>query len=161
VFKNATTYTCLFFLGKKGYNEFDFAKVDDLNSWHSAYASNKGKIPAIDGTSIEWNFEIGNKGALTEKLKNKFPTFKLFTDRIAQGIRTSANQIYVLESISEENDLILAKSKELNRDIKIEKGIVKKFLQGKEIKPYNIIPSKKIVIIPYNRHSHDFRLPKL
>ena len=149
VFENATTYTCLLFLGKKGYDEFRFDKVEDLTSWRSTNAIIAGTLSSKGISSNDWNFVVGDKGVLIDKLRDKFPSFKLFAKRIAQGIRTSANQIYVLDYVSEENDVITAKSKELNKNVKLEKEIVNKFLQGKEIKPFIINPSQKIVIIPY------------
>jgi len=149
VFENATTYTCLLFLGKKGYDELHFDRVEDLTTWRSTNAIITGTLLSKEISSKEWNFVVGDKGTLIDKLQNKFPSFKLFARRIAQGIRTSANQIYVLDYVSEENNLITAKSKELNRNVKLEKELVKKFLQGKEIKPFVIHSSQKIVIIPY------------
>jgi hypothetical protein len=70
-------------------------------------------------------------------------------DKIAQGIRTSANEVYVLDLVSESGNLMVAHSKQLDRDVKLERGAVSLFLQGREIKPYRILPSGKVAIIPY------------
>jgi hypothetical protein len=43
----------------------------------------------------------------------------------------------------------VAHSKQLDRDVKLERKTVSMFLQGREIKPYRVLPSGKIVIIPY------------
>ncbi len=158
VFENATTYTCLLFLGKRSFDDFLFNKVEDLPSWRSTNGMSAGTISAKGISSSDWNFVVGDKGVLTDKLRDKFPSFKLFAKRIAQGIRTSANQIYVLEIVSEENNLIIAKSKELNKNVKIEKEIVKQFLQGKEIKPFSISSSQKIVIVPYKLENEKITL---
>ena len=158
VFENATTYTCLLFLGKKGYDELIFNRIEDLTSWRSTSGKIAEPLSSKGISSSEWNFVVGDKGAIIDKLRDKFPSFKLFAKRIAQGIRTSANQIYVLDYISEENNLITAKSKELNKDVKIEKNLVKRFLQGKEIKPFVINSSQKIVIIPYTLENEKITL---
>jgi hypothetical protein len=149
VFENATTYTCLFFISKRENNEFQFEKVGNLSLWRSNNPISAGKISSEIVSSSDWNFDIGNSAVIIRKLRQNYPNFKLYSKRIAQGIRTSANQIYVLDQIAEENNVIIAKSKELEKVVKIEKDLVKKFLLGKEIKPYIISPSQKIVIIPY------------
>jgi hypothetical protein len=69
--------------------------------------------------------------------------------RMAQGIRTSANEVYVLDMLSVSGDLITARSKQLGQDVELERAAVSLFLQGREIKPYQILPSGKVVIIPY------------
>jgi len=149
IFENATTYTCLLFLNKKPCKFFYFEKVDDLQLWRSTNKINESIIHNTEISSEEWNFVTGDAQALISRLQNNYPIFQQFAERIAQGIRTSANQIYVLNYISEENDMIIAFSKVLNSNIIIEKSIVKKFLQGKEIKQFSIIPPKQIVIVPY------------
>jgi len=70
VFENATTYTCLLFLGNKGYDEFLFDKVDDLNSWNSAHIKIEGTISIKDVTEKEWNFVVGNDAGLFKKLES-------------------------------------------------------------------------------------------
>jgi hypothetical protein len=59
----------------------------------------------------------------------------------------------VLDVLHESSRHYAANSKILNKEIKIEKGIVNCFLQGRDIKKYRIVPSKKIVIIPYRNTS--------
>ena len=79
-------------------------------------------------------------------------------ERMAQGIRTSANEIYVLNMVSEKDDFIIAHSQQLDRDFELERTSISLFLQGREIKPYRILPSGKVVIIPYR---HEFGHAKL
>jgi len=76
-------------------------------------------------------------------------------DKIAQGIRTSANEVYVLDLISAKDNVITAHSERLNRTVKLERQAVKLFLQGREIKPYAILPSGKVVIMPYSVNAND------
>lgn len=73
-----------------------------------------------------------------------------FTEKIAQGIRTSANEVYVLDFVSADGKKVKAFSKILGRDVVLDKDSLSFFLQGREIRPYAITPSGKIVIIPYN-----------
>jgi|CXWL01.1.fsa_nt_gi hypothetical protein len=149
VFDGATTYTCLLFLDKGGSESCQFKKVLDLSAWQSTRQAIEGNIPMKNITSAEWNLSVGAGSALFEKL-GKMPV-KLgdIAERLAQGIRTSANEVYVLDIVSTENKLIKARSKQLGRDVEVERGAVSLFLQGREIKPYQVLPSGKVVIIPY------------
>jgi type I restriction-modification system DNA methylase subunit len=149
VFTGATNYTCLLFLDKGGTKQCHFIKVDDLTTWRINGESTEGKIPATKITSSEWNFTVGKGAELFETL-NKMPV-KLgdIAEKIAQGIRTSANEVYVLDLVLESGKLIVAHSKQLDRNVKLERKTVSSFLQGREIKPYRILSSGKMVIIPY------------
>ena len=149
VFDGATTYTCLIFLDKGGSESCRFKKVEDMSSWQSTGQAIEGSILAEKITGGEWNFAVGAGSALFEKLR-KIPV-KLgdIAERLAQGIRTSANEVYVLDIVSADNKLFKARSKQLGRDVEIERGAASLFLQGREIKPYRVLPSGKVVIIPY------------
>jgi hypothetical protein len=149
VFVGATTYTCLLFLSKAGANELHFVKVDDLAEWRRTRQANEGDVPAANILAAEWNFTVGIGSALFEKLSRMPVKLDGLADRMAQGIRTSANEVYVLDLVSTNGDLITARSKQLGRDVILERGTVEDFLQGREIKPYRVLPSGKVVIIPY------------
>lgn len=165
VFSGATTYTCLLFLDKAGVSECRFVKVTDLDAWkqsvdaassrvekekrQDAASTTEGSIPTKTITASEWNFAVGEGTAVFDAL-SKWPA-KLadIAERMAQGIRTSANEVYVLDLVRESGNTITAHSKILNQDVKLERKAVSLFLQGREIKPYRVIPSGKVVIVPY------------
>jgi type I restriction-modification system DNA methylase subunit len=158
VFEGATNYTCLLFLDKSGNKKFEYESVNDLNAWRETGRSARGKIPATKATPSEWNFIVGDGSALFEKL-SKMPT-KLgdVAERMAEGIRTSANEVYVLDPVSATRSTITAYSKQLGRKVKLERKAVSEFLRGREIKPYLVVPSGKIVIAPYNMEGGNARL---
>ena len=153
VFAGATTYTCLMFLDKAGTAACRFTKVDDLDAWRIDGKGAEGDIPADKITAAEWNFVVG-KGAKVQDAFDKWPV-KLgdIAERMAQGIRTSANEVYVLDLVRENGDVITAHSKILDRDVEIERKATMLFLQGREIKPYRVLPSGKVVIMPYTIQS--------
>ncbi len=149
VFDGATTYTCLLFLDKPPAKQCQFFKVDDLAAWRASGVGSEGVIHCGQVTASEWNFVVGNGTALYEKLSQMPDKLAALASNIAQGIRTSANEIYVLDGIAEVGDLMTAHSKKLNRDVKLERNGVYRFLQGREIKPFAIFDSGKVVIVPY------------
>ncbi|MBI5352723.1 MAG: Eco57I restriction-modification methylase domain-containing protein [Chloroflexi bacterium] len=158
VFESATTYTCLMFLDKAGHDEFEFEKVQNLGDWRVAQTSDvsetsevlTGKINASRVTESEWNFIVGEKAGIFEKLLTMPVKLGDVADRMAQGIRTSANEIYVVNFVSEIGDIVTAFSKQLDQNVEVEKKILSPFLQGREIKRYQVLPSGKMVVIPYN-----------
>jgi hypothetical protein len=109
----------------------------------------QGVIPATNITAGEWHFVLERKGDLFKRLWEMPVKLGKIAAKIAQGIRTSANEVYVLDLISFDGDLITVKSEKFIQNFQIEKELVSFFLKGKEIKSYQILPSDKIVIIPY------------
>ena len=149
VFEGATNYTCLLFLDKSGSKQFRFEKVADLQAWRHTGQAIAGTIPASKATASEWNFSVGKGAALFDKLRAMPAKLGDIAERIAQGIRTSDNDAYVLDLVSRGAKVVVARSKALERDVKLERHAVSLFLQGREIKRYRIAPSGKVVIIPY------------
>ncbi len=149
VFAGATTYTCLLFLDKARTNGCRITKVRKLDQWRISGNGDSGTIPANSVTAAEWNFTVGRGAELFEKLRLIPVKLGDVVDRIAQGIRTSANEVYVIDTTSEISDTLVAFSKILNRNITLEREAVSLFLRGREIKAYQIVPSGKVVIIPY------------
>jgi type I restriction-modification system DNA methylase subunit len=149
VFEGPTTYTSLLFLDKTGKAEFTFAKVDDLLAWQTSGKVTEAIIKAESMNSSEWNFAVGAGGSLFQRLAKMTPKLGDLVERIGQGIRTSANEVYVLDLISEKGNIVTAYSKILDRKVNLERNSLLLFLQGREIKPYQILPSGKVVIFPY------------
>ena len=149
VFSGATTYTCLLFLDKSGNQQFNFVKAHQLDVWRAGDKVEEGEIQSKNANEKEWNFSVGKSSDIFKKLDKMQVKLGDVTRRIAQGIRTSANNIYVLDLISDEGHLVQARSKELDRTVLLERNILAAFLDGREIKSYRNLYSGKIVIIPY------------
>ena len=45
--------------------------------------------------------------------------------------------------------MVVAKSRHLDEEVTLERQAVRRFLQGREIKPFQVLPSGKVVLIPY------------
>ena len=149
VFPGATNYVCLLFLAKGGAEQCRFARADNLRAWLADGLATEAAIPSSRVTDTEWNFAVGEGAGLFEKLQRMPVKLGNIAARISQGIRTSANEVYVLDVVSEKGGLITAYSKQLSRDVTVERKAVVRFLQGREIKAYSITPSGKVVLMPY------------
>jgi adenine-specific DNA-methyltransferase len=151
VFPGSTNYVCLLFLHKAGTKSCRYVLGHDLPEWLKTYGGAEADIQSERVTAAEWNFAVGPGAALFELLKAMPMKLGEVADRISQGIRTSANEVYVLDVISEKNDSLVAWSESLKKEVVVETGAVTRFLSGREIKPYSINPSGKVVLIPYRR----------
>jgi adenine-specific DNA-methyltransferase len=149
IFFGATIYTCLLFLAKAGSEECRFVKAHDLESWMERLFGEEGRFPASGISGSDWNFTVGASATVFDDLQARPIRLGEIAARISQGIRTSANEVYVLEMRAEERGIVTAYSKELNAEVPLERKGVHLFLQGREIKPFSILASGKVVIIPY------------
>jgi hypothetical protein len=106
-------------------------------------------VKAARITAGPWDFEVGIGTGLLDRFRDWPVTLRDVAARIGQGIRTSANEVYVLDFVKETADVTTAESKILGREVRLERAAVALFLQGREIKRYRILPSRKVVIVPY------------
>lgn len=150
VFTGPTTYTCLIFLDKVAGVECQVKRVTNISQWCKSGEAIEGKIDLKNITDKNWNFTIGNSSSLFERLDMMPVKTKDIVDRISQGIRTSANTIYVLDLICKNENLITVYSRKLDKRFEIESELVSLFLKGREIKQYRTNHSKQVVIIPYS-----------
>ena len=161
VFSDASTYTCLLFLDKKGNEQFHYIKAHDLDGWRVNGQAVEGEVKANKVTETDWNFIVGPGAPLFERLCEMPVKLRDVTTRMAQGIRTSANEVYVLETISDNGELIQCQSKRLGRIVTLERELASLFLKGREIKPYQVLPSGQVVIIPYRiKDGHTTLIPE-
>ncbi len=149
VFTQASTYTCLLFLEKAAQERGHFIKVDDLDEWRATGAAASGKISPATFAGEQWNFVLGNGAELFAKLNENAIRLRDVAERIAQGIRTSANPIYVLDVVSMNDSTVTAFSEQLQREVKLERKAVAPFLQGQNIRRYALETCSKVVILPY------------
>jgi type I restriction-modification system DNA methylase subunit len=149
VFPQATTYTCLLFLQKQPQAKPIFIKVDDIAAWRSTGEAASGKIAPASFTGEQWNFVLSDGAELFAKLNEQPVRLRDVAERIAQGIRTSANPVYVLDLRSMDASTVTAFSEQLQREVKLERKSVALFLQGQDLRRYFLETCSKVVILPY------------
>ncbi len=158
VFEGATTYTCLLFLTRTETAKFWLRKVNDLEAWQRDEQAVTGEVRASETGTTEWNFHVGPEAALFNKLLSVRTTLGGIASRMAQGIRTSANEVYVLDILQAGARVIRARSEILQREVKVERNMISRFLQGRDIKRYALLDSGKAVIIPYHQQQGGWEL---
>ncbi|MEO8147590.1 MAG: N-6 DNA methylase [Bacteroidia bacterium] len=149
VFADATTYTCLLFLSKKKQKEVKISSVNDLGIFATDSSKLETFISAQPKENTKWNFVSEVKQSLFDKLYKLPNTLEDITRKIFVGLQTSADKIYVLETRKEKTKTIIVYSKSLDEEIEIEKGLLKPFLMGKDVKRYEPLTPRNYVIFPY------------
>ena len=164
IFEGASTYVCLLFLGKKPQDTFEFHLANDLPAWLNSNASMKGEISIRQVTKSDWNFLVGEGAAVFSKLSNGFIKLGDIAGQISQGIRTSGNNVYVLDIQESSDSSVVGYSKYLERSVELEKDLLIPFLSGREIKRYDALNPNKVVILPYvvnGRNVNLLSLPRI
>ena len=151
VFGGATTYTCLLFLKKAANDTFEYATLKHENAINTIDNSilnfSKLKQPL---QNERWTFTSNEKESILSKISRNELTLKDITDRIFTGIQTSADKIYILKTIKEKEDSVILFSESLNKEVEIERGLIKPFLLGSDVHKYKLPINKRFVIFPYS-----------
>ena len=169
VFDGATTYTCLLFLNKQSQDEIEFTKVSDLENWRAFQSQTSevspsfgasevsGTINASSITSAEWNFTVGKDAGLFEKL-SQMPVKLGDIAYIFVGLQTSADTVFLFKDTQIANSpTINVRSKELDRIVEIETGLLKPVVRSGEIGRYWANPSA-LVLFPYETKNSKSKL---
>jgi len=126
VFPGASNYVCLLFLSNAGSDGVRYVKVEKLPEWLSARKGEEAKIPARKVTSADWNFVVGRGAPLYDTLCKCPLTLEQVTTRIIQGIKTSADKIYIVEERRRTADTVWAYSPERDAEYPFEPDLLQR-----------------------------------
>ena len=157
VFDEATTYTCLLFLGAKPQPQFDLLEVRSLAGDDDVLAAARTRTEHPDyayGSQIapqgdDWDFTLGESNKVMQRLRQHPRTLADITRKIFVGLQTSADKIYVLKLVEDKGEVLHCYSKQLDAEIQIERGLVRPFLMGKDVHRYQPALPQNVVIFPY------------
>ncbi|MEH1876550.1 MULTISPECIES: Eco57I restriction-modification methylase domain-containing protein [unclassified Nostoc] len=153
VFTSVSTYTCLLFLRKSQQFNLQMEKVIDLIDWKINNNSQTGIISHPLASASEWNFILGKDGELFERLKQMEVKLENVTDRIFQGIKTSADKIYIVQELARQDNLIQVFSKEKQKTYWLESNLLHPLIKGGDSKRYNLSKTNKLIIFPYENQN--------
>lgn len=151
VFESATTYTCLLFLAKFPQKSLDLTAVSDLTAWRASRQGETGSIPAAQIGPAAWTFVAGPGGPLLERLKAFPVTLEGVTDRIFQGLKTSADKIYIVEERSRGPKGVLVYSREKEAEYRLEPDLLHPLIKGGDSQPYSLTTTARRILFPYTR----------
>lgn len=101
-------------------------------------------------SSSFWSFEENSNQEIFSKI-NRHITVKDIFSKIFQGLATSKDSVYFLKDCQENKNLVRGYSKELDKEVEIEKEILKPLLMGDSFHRYEKPISNSMVLFPYYR----------
>ena len=154
---NASTYTSLVWFKKSKVKILDYVESDRDLLDNKALEKYLFGLKDDDFTHIKnseltkesWVFTDKKTYEVLQKLNRQPLRVKDIFEKIFQGIATSKDSVYFLKDCRYEDDLVIAFSDELKKEIKIEKGLVKPLLKGGDVHRYKKLKSDKVVVFPY------------
>jgi len=161
IFEQASTYTCLLFLQRGKDRTFKYSEVTKLEEPgkqlqtihdHNNYQDDRmrvGKIAKKQVSETPWNFSFGEETGLIEKIKSMGLPLEKVTDRIFQGLKTSADGVYILDVVDRKGKTIKVFSRSLQKEITLDTGLLKPLIKGGQMRRYLIVEPGKVILFPY------------
>lgn len=153
---NASTYTALqWFIPNSEHLEYyqldrNLETNQELDIYLKSIKDNNASI--IDAKKLDknsWVLTVGATSTILQKLESHTRRISDIFDKIFQGLATSKDDVYFLYDCIENDENIIGYSKQLDRIINIEKGLVKPLLKGEDVHRYDNIKTNRYVIFPY------------
>ncbi|HCN31351.1 MAG TPA: hypothetical protein DIT64_22120 [Verrucomicrobiales bacterium] len=158
IFPGATNYVCLLFLDKGGAEDCRWYRADNLPAWLADGAATGTSIDSGRFTSSEWNFVVGKGEDLFEKLQ-RMPMKLGDVASLFVGLQTDADDVFIVEVVSEKNGTLIARSKFTKQEHEFEAGHLKPFLKGSlNVRRYALTDLTKRLIFPYETRDGSSRL---
>lgn len=153
VFKGATNYVCLLFLTKQPSPSFRYVKVEDLERWNVTTEGLEAQFSAKKLSEDNWNIVIGRGGQLHNQLAGipKKLAHVSVTSRIFQGLKTSADKVYILERRGYEGRNVRVFCRQNEREYLLEPELLHLLVKGGDSKAYALRPTERLILFPYVR----------
>lgn len=155
IFKDATTYTAIVFLKKEKLTSLKYYEVKGTKTAQKIENEiNQLKDSDFNNISYEslddkkWIFSSQNNASVLDKLNKQPLKLRDVFSNIFQGIVSNGDDIFILEGTMKGNKFI-GFSKELNKEVSLEKEIMKPLLKGEDIKRNYHSDIKTYIIYPH------------
>jgi len=156
VFGGASTYTCLLFLSKDPCEIISFEKVSDLLEWKNQPENELKEVAFPTINNDPWMFQ-------TEEI-SRDNTIDLisYSQKIYQGLATSADYIYILKILEEsDSEVRLISNTSENKVVILEPDLLRPLIKGAEISRYQDIKHQYKLIFPYSlKDGNAFPIPE-
>jgi hypothetical protein len=157
VFEGATTYTCLMFLKRIPQDSFQYVRVDDLTDWATSSKAMSADVRTEKVTAESWSFTVGKAAPLIDRLMQMSPTLGDVAD-IFVGLQTSADDVFILDFVSESPRLLTLRSEALETEVTVEKELLHPMVSGTDVQSYSKFDNRQFVIFPYTVTETDVSL---
>lgn len=155
---NASTYTALQWFTPNSevfsYYELDRNLTTNQELGEYLFSLNDTKASHIDISKLDdkpWTLTVGKNAEIIKLIEQHPRCIGDIFDRIFCGLQTSKDDVYFLYDCICNETTISGLSKQLNRIVTIERGLVKPLLKGEDVHRYDNITTDRFVIFPYKQ----------
>jgi adenine-specific DNA-methyltransferase len=149
VFEDATTYTGIFFMSKGKNEGIDFLNWTNPREILSIEESLFNKTH-YDSLGMEsWEFLGSQELQVMNSLKRSGLTLESVTDRIFQGLKTSADKIYIVKKLEETETTYNVYSEASGQEFELEKTYLFPLIKGGNSRPFRISETELLILFPY------------
>jgi hypothetical protein len=153
VFEDATIYTCILILSGQGSDEFEYTEVgpevlksDDVGETN---------VISSEYRDEKWVFSPPHVADLLEKIDSQGPNLVDVTEKVFQGLATSADSVYIVEEVGETDNHYEVRQQGEEETFELEKGPLKPILKGDGSDRYREVQPSLRVIFPYKVEGDD------
>lgn len=145
VFEDASTYTCIINLSRNN-EKLHFKSISPKDIFKPfEYCS----INYENLNSDKWNLSSNDIAKVLEKIDKQPLKVKNIFKGVFQGIVSGDNKAFYLSNCYEKDNFIFGKHELIEEEIKIEKELTRKILNGKTIKRYGTDYNDEYIIYTY------------
>ena len=148
VFEGATTYTCMLFVSPQKSGSFIFRSVDDLKKWRTKRIAETATISSAKLSSAPWSFSAGAGAELIDQLKSMPEKLGGVAD-IFVGLQTSADDVFIMDFVSEAKGTMTLRSKAKGEEVTLEKDLLHPLASGTDVHGYAALPARQFILFPY------------
>jgi type I restriction-modification system DNA methylase subunit len=155
VFEFSTTYTCLLFLRKETNPHLVYVAAGDwLKAQPDRPALLSDDLPKtqVAGERLSkepWILMSSPKTALKDKIEAAGLQLGEIAERIFQGLKTSADKVYILEKAGEKSGRVSVRSGLQEKIYQLEPGLLKPLIKGGQMRRYLIEEPPRVILFPY------------
>ncbi len=150
VFPQVSTYTCLLFLSKGASASFTLREVSDLSSWSARNEAISATLAAEALNESEWIPAAGEgERALLVRLRTIPQTLEDVTTRIFQGLKTSADDIFIVDELQRGARGVRVHSHETETEHLLEPALLHPLVKGGDSRRYVLAEPSRRILFPY------------
>ncbi|EON75230.1 putative type IIS restriction/modification enzyme [Lunatimonas lonarensis] len=149
VFEDATTYTGIFFMTKGKNDGVAFLNWPTPHEVLSIEESLFDKTSYASLGSEPWEFLGSQELQVMNSLKRSGLTLESIADRIFQGLKTSADKIYIVKKLEETETTYKVYSDAWNQEFELEKTFLFPLIKGGNSRPFRISETELLILFPY------------
>ena len=156
VFAKAGTYTTLLFLAKSAGSP-EYARLGHVFRKEGRagleHALNSGALDfapmALTADGSRWTMASGASGQLLLRLQAELPRFESVHPHVFQGLKTSADKIYMVTVRTADGDISCV-TNGLGEQFEVESALLRPAVKGEQVQRYHIDLSSRLhVVYPY------------